>query len=53
MTREITHLKVRTAALESPGKGRFSIGQIPPTPTKDTVNTYFNDATGDGELRRT
>src|SRR5204862_764667 len=32
MTREITHMKAFTAALESMGKDRFSIGQIPPTP---------------------
>ena len=32
MTREITHMKAFTAALESMGKPRFSIGKIPPTP---------------------
>ena len=32
MTREITHMKAFTAALESMGKDRFSIGEIPPTP---------------------
>ena len=32
MSREITHLKAFTAALESMGKPRFSIGTIPPTP---------------------
>jgi Mn-containing catalase len=31
MTREITHMKVFTAALESLGKDRFSIGSIAPT----------------------
>ena len=31
MTREITHMKAFTAALESMGKPRFSIGRIPPT----------------------
>jgi Mn-containing catalase len=30
MTREITHMKAFTAALESLGKDRFSIGSIPP-----------------------
>jgi Mn-containing catalase len=30
MTREITHMKAFTAALESLGKDRFSIGNIPP-----------------------
>jgi Mn-containing catalase len=47
MTREITHMKAFTAALESIGKPRFSIGEIPPTP--DLVNQYFNDSTGRGE----
>ncbi len=47
MTREITHMKAFTAALESMGKPRFSIGQIAPTPR--LVNQYFNDSTGQGE----
>lgn len=47
MTREITHMKAFTMALESLGKPRFSIGQIPPTP--QLVNQYFNDSTGRGE----
>lgn len=48
MTREITHMKAFTAALESLGKDRFTIGKIPPS--KDVVNQYFNDSTGEGEL---
>ena len=51
MTREITHMKAFTAALESLGKSRFSIGQIPPTPV--LVDQFFNDSTGvgaDGEI---
>lgn len=51
MTREITHMKAFTAALESMGKPRFEIGRIPPTPT--LVNQFFNDSTGagaDGEM---
>jgi len=48
MTREITHMKAFTAALESLGQDRFIIGKIPPS--KDIVNIYFNDATGEGEL---
>jgi Mn-containing catalase len=32
MTREITHMKAFTAALDSLGKPQFSIGKIPPTP---------------------
>lgn len=47
MTREITHMKAFTAALESLGKPRFSIGRLPPTPT--LVDQYFNDSTGAGE----
>jgi Mn-containing catalase len=47
MTREITHMKAFTAALESMGKDRFSIGRIPPTP--DLVNQYFDDSTGTGD----
>jgi Mn-containing catalase len=46
MTREITHMKAFTAALESMGKPAFSIGQIPPTP--GLVDQYFNDSTGSG-----
>jgi Mn-containing catalase len=47
MTREITHMKAFTAALESMGKPRFSIGKIPPTPR--LVDQFFNDSTGQGE----
>ncbi len=47
MTREITHMKAFTAALESLGKPRFSIGKIPPTPV--LVDQFFNDSTGKGD----
>src|SRR5512140_260795 len=47
MTREITHMKAFTAALESMGKPAFSIGSIPPTP--ELVHQYFDDSTGMGE----
>src|ERR1700733_10902825 len=47
MTREITHMKIFTAALESLGKNPFSIGSIPPTP--DLVRQYFDDSTGTGD----
>jgi Mn-containing catalase len=47
MTREITHMKAFTAALESLGKPRFMIGRIPPTP--HLVDQFFNDSTGAGE----
>jgi Mn-containing catalase len=48
MTREITHMKAFTIALESLGKPRFSIGQIPPS--EPLVNQYFNDSTGEGNF---
>src|SRR5918997_1932815 len=47
MTPEITHMKAFTAALESLGRPRFQIGQIPPTP--GLVDQFFNDSTGSGE----
>jgi len=47
MTREITHMKAFTAALESLGKPAFSVGAIPPTP--GLVDEYFNDSTGIGD----
>ena len=47
MTREINHMKAFTAALESLGKDRFSIGSIPPTP--ELVDQYFDDSTGTGD----
>src|SRR4051812_43585363 len=47
MTREITHMKAFTAALESLGKPRFAIGAIPPT--AGLVDQFFNDSTGQGD----
>jgi Mn-containing catalase len=47
MTREITHMKAFTLALESLAKPVFSIGKIPPTP--GLVDQYFNDSTGTGD----
>src|SRR6195256_2028110 len=47
MTREITHMKAFTAALESMGKPAFSIGKRPPTP--GLVDQFFNDSTGAGD----
>jgi Mn-containing catalase len=47
MTREITHMKAFTLALESLGKPRFQIGAIPPTP--GLVDQFFNDSTGVGQ----
>jgi len=45
MTREITHMRAFSIALESMGKPPYSIGRIPPTPR--LVDQYFNDSTGD------
>src|SRR6188768_1103019 len=47
MTREITHMKAFTAALESMGKDPLDIGEIPPTP--GVVEKFFNDSTGQGD----
>ena len=49
MTREITHMMAFTAALESMGKDRFTIGKIPPT--AGLVDQYFDDSTGDDNAR--
>jgi Mn-containing catalase len=40
-------MKAFTAALESMGVDRFSIGSIPPMP--GLVNQYFDDSTGTGD----
>jgi len=47
MTREITHMKAFSAALESMKKPAFSIGKIAPTP--GLVDQFFNDSTGSGD----
>jgi Mn-containing catalase len=47
MTREITHMKAFTAALESMNKPRFMVGKIPPT--SGLVDQFFNDSTGQGD----
>jgi Mn-containing catalase len=46
MTREITHMKAFSAALESIEKKPFAIGMLQPTP--GIVDEYFNGSTGDG-----
>ncbi len=48
MTREITHMRAFTLALESLGKPAFSIGKIAPTPK--LVDQFFNDSTGQGDF---
>jgi Mn-containing catalase len=47
MTREITHMKAFSAALESMQKPPFSIGFLKPTPI--LTDEYFNASTGDGD----
>jgi len=47
MTREITHMKAFSLALETPGKPALSSGKLPPTP--GLVDQYFNDSTGIGD----
>jgi Mn-containing catalase len=47
MTREITHMKAFSRALESMNKPAFSIGRIAPTP--GLVDQFFNDSTGTGD----
>ncbi len=47
MTREITHMKAFTLALESMSKPMFSIGRRAPTP--GVVDQFFNDSTGVGD----
>lgn len=46
MTREITHMKAFSAALESMEKPPFSIGRLAPTPV--LVDQYLNASTGHG-----
>src|SRR6202041_993705 len=47
MTREITHMKAFSAALESLEKPPFSIGRLAVTP--GIVDEYFNASTGSGD----
>jgi Mn-containing catalase len=47
MTREITHMRMFSLALESMGKPPFVIGKI--APTKGLVDQIFNDSTGQGD----
>ena len=51
MTREITHMKAFSIALETMGKPFLSIGKLPPTP--GLVDQYFNDSTGVGDQGET
>jgi Mn-containing catalase len=50
MTREITHMRAFSAAIESMDKPAFSIGIFQPTP--GLVDEYVNASTGEGEEGR-
>ncbi len=47
MTREITHMRAFTAALETMEKPAFSIGLL--APTAGLVDEFYNDSTGHGD----
>jgi Mn-containing catalase len=47
MTREITHMKAFSLALETMGKPPLVIGRI--APTAGLVEQFFNDSTGKGD----
>jgi Mn-containing catalase len=51
MTREITHMRAFTAALESMEKPIFSVGIIQPTP--GLVDQFFNGSTGESQYGET
>jgi Mn-containing catalase len=51
MTREITHMRAFTAALESMEKPPFSIGIFEPTPK--LVDQFFNASTGESQYGET
>jgi len=48
MTREITHLRAFTVALDSLEKPALVIGRIPPSP--QIVDQYYNTSTGEGDV---
>jgi Mn-containing catalase len=51
MTREITHMRAFTAALESMEKPQFAVGIIEPTPK--LVDQFFNASTGESQYGET
>src|ERR1700759_3125672 len=51
MTREITHMRAFTAALESMEKPQFAVGIIQPTP--GLVDQFFNGSTGESQYGET
>ncbi len=48
MTREITHMKAFSIALESLGKDPLEVGELPVM--DEYVNKFYNDSTGQGEM---
>src|SRR5271163_3117755 len=51
MTREITHMRAFTAALDSMEKPQFAVGIIEPTP--QLVDQFFNASTGESQYGET
>jgi len=51
MTREITHMRAFTAALDSMEKPQFAVGVIKPTP--GLVDQFFNASTGESQYGET
>src|SRR3978361_30902 len=51
MTREITHMRAFTAALDSMDKPQFAVGIIEPTPV--LVDQFFNGSTGESQYGET
>jgi Mn-containing catalase len=51
MTREITHMRAFTAALDSMEKPQFAVGIIEPTPK--LVDQFFNASTGESQYGET
>jgi Mn-containing catalase len=51
MTREITHMRAFTAALDSMDKPQFAVGIIAPTPK--LVDQFFNASTGESQYGET
>jgi Mn-containing catalase len=51
MTREITHMRAFTAALDSMENSQFAVGIIQPTP--GLVDQFFNGSTGESQYGET
>lgn len=51
MTREVTHMRAFTAALDSMEKPQFAVCSIEPTP--GLVDQFFNGSTGESQYGET